>query len=95
MERQFTQLTGIEIDLQDMSDCDSSSGEARQRLRVYASNSTAHLVNRTAVQCAALRKDNSATDLYSLFKVIEVNGKYVNLIQSDKLQLVQSDRSVL
>ena len=79
IEREFEEATGIQIELQDTSNCDSSSGEgsSRQRLKVFVSNSTAHLVNRTAVQCAALRKDPSDTDLYSPFRVIEVNGKYV------------------
>ena len=79
IEREFEEATGIQIELQDTSNCDSSSGEglSRQRLKVFVSNSTAHLVNRTAVQCAALRKDPSDADFYSLFRVIEVNGEYV------------------
>lgn len=77
-EREFEQFTNITIELQDTSTCDpltSSEGVARQQLRVYVSSSMVQRLNRTAVQCAALRKDESFTDLYSYYGVIMVNGK--------------------
>ena len=69
------------IEITDTTNCGTTSSSSEessgQRLRVFASNSTAMRVNRTAVQCAALRKDPSYADLYSFFGVILVNGTYV------------------
>ena len=81
-EREFEEYTGIQIELQDATNCRTaspsspSSGQqmVQQRLRVFVS--TAQAINRTAVQCAALRKDPADADLYSLFGVILVNGTY-------------------
>ena len=78
VEREFEEFTGIEIELQDTSTCGTSTsagGVARQQLRMFVSSSMAQRINRTAVQCAALRKDLSYTDLYSFYSVILVNGK--------------------
>ena len=75
-EREFEEYTGIQIELQDASNCGSvtSPGQrmVEQRLRVFVS--TAQMINRTAVQCAALRKDEADVDMYSIFGVILVNG---------------------
>ena len=77
-EREFEEYTGIQIELQDASNCGTvmSSGQqmVQQRLRVFVS--TARAINRTAVQCAALRKDPAYADMYSIFGVILVNGMY-------------------
>lgn len=78
-EREFEDYTGIQIELQDASNCESvTSSElqmVKQRLRVFVS--TAQAINRTAVQCAALRKDPADADMYSIFGVILVNGMYM------------------
>lgn len=75
-EREFEEYTGIQIALQDTSNCGSatSSGQrmAQQRLTIFTS--AARMINRTAVQCAALRKDPADVDMYSIFGVIVVNG---------------------
>ena len=74
-EREFEEYTGIQIELQDTSNCrTATSGQemAQQQLRVFVS--TARAVNRTAVQCAALRKDDADVDMYSFYGVILVNG---------------------
>ena len=79
IEREFEQYTGIEIELTDTSDCNtapSGEGVSRQQLRILVSETTLQRVNKTAVQCAALRKDDRDVDLYSLFSVMLVNGTY-------------------
>ena len=77
-EREFEEYTGIQIELRDASNCGTvmSSGQqmVKQQLRVFVS--TAQAINRTAVQCAALRKDPANADMYSIFGVILVNGMY-------------------
>lgn len=78
VEREFEQFTRIEIELRDTSSCGpstSSEGVARQQLRVLVSSSMVQRINRTAVQCAAMRKDPSFADLYSYYGVILVSGK--------------------
>ena len=71
-EENFRQNTGIQIELQDNSNCGETSGMVQQRLRVLATS--IQRINRTAVQCAALRKDPSHADLYSYYGLILVNG---------------------
>ena len=79
IEREFEQYTGIEIELTDTSDCNtapSGEGVSRQQLRILVSETTLQRVNKTAVQCAALRKDDRDVDLYSLFSMMLVDGTY-------------------
>lgn len=77
-EEEFEESTGMEIELQDTSTCGTSTSDeevARQQLRVFVNSTMVQRINRTAVQCAALRKNPSSTDLYSYYGVIMVNGK--------------------
>ena len=77
-EREFEEYTGIQIELRDASNCGTvaSTGQqmVQQKLKVFVS--TVRAINRTAVQCAALRKDQADVDMYSIFGVILVNGTY-------------------
>ena len=70
----FKQRTGIETEISDMSVCrEMTSGqEMEQQLRVKILS--AQTMNKTAVQCAALRKGPSYQDLYSHYSMIVVNG---------------------
>lgn len=76
-EREFEEHTGIQIELQDMSSCGTMiSGQQveQQQLRVFVSETMARRINRTAVQCAALRKNIADVDMYSIYSVIRLNG---------------------
>ena len=72
VESDFEERTGIKVETETTRPCTGRSGEARHQLRVFASS--AEIVNRTAVQCAALRKGRDFTDYYSYFAVILVKG---------------------
>ena len=72
VESDFEERTGIKVETETTIPCTGRSGEARHQLRVFASS--AERVNRTAVQCAALRKYRDLTDYYSYFAVILVKG---------------------
>ena len=72
VESDFEQRTGIKVETNTTKQCTKHSGEAHHQLRVFASS--AERVNRTAVQCAALRKGRDFTDYYSYFAVILVKG---------------------
>ena len=72
----FEQRTGIKVEMETVRKCIGRSGEAWHQVRVFASS--AERLNRTAVQCAALRKNRAFTDYYSYFAVILVEGKNTN-----------------
>ena len=72
----FESRTGIQVSVQEVLNC-TTPGQtiSRQMLSVNASSS--EMLNRTAVQCAALRKAPTLTDYYSHYSVLLVNGMYV------------------
>jgi hypothetical protein len=72
VEHDFEQKTGIKVETETVRECTGRSGEAHHQLRVFASS--AERLNRTAVQCAALRKGRAFIDYYSYFAVILVKG---------------------
>ena len=76
VDANFHERTGIQVELRDIVACESGTADrvvaAQQQLRVNI-NSVERL-NRTAVQCAALRREASQSDLYSHYGVILVNG---------------------
>lgn len=73
----FEQRTGIKVEMETVKECKDRSGEAWHQVRVFASS--AERVNRTPVQCAALRKGRAfISDYYSYFAVIMVKGKNTN-----------------
>lgn len=77
-ESDFEQRTGIKVQTVMKKTCTGHSGYAQHQLRVYASS--AERLNRTAVQCAALRKGRAFVDYYSYFALIVVKGVYNNVI---------------
>ena len=69
----FEQRTGIQVNITEILNCGTSSeGVAHQVLRVNATS--VGRLNRTAVQCAAIRKSPNLFDMYSHYGVILVNG---------------------
>lgn len=75
VESDFEERTGIKVEYQTTRSCTGQSGYAYHQLRVFASS--VERVNRTAVQCAALRKGPAFTDYYSYFAVILVKGMHM------------------
>lgn len=75
VDSEFEQRTGIQALIKVISGCSSGQkgGVECQQLSVNASS--IERLNRTAVQCAALRKSSSLLDIYSHYGVILVNGK--------------------
>ena len=70
----FHKRTGIQVKLRDLVACEAASTveEAKQQLSVNVTS--VERLNRTAVQCAALRKGPNHSDLYSHYGVLLVNG---------------------
>jgi hypothetical protein len=70
----FYRQTGIQVELEKPTSCRASaeSGMAVYQLRVNATS--VELLNKTSVQCAALRKAQIYSDIYSHYGVISING---------------------
>ena len=73
----FYRRTGIQVELGKPTSCEASpeSGVEIYQLRVNATSM--ELLNKASVQCAALRKAQSFSDLYSHYGVISVNGRRI------------------
>ena len=75
----FYEQTGIQVELEELTSCslraNSESGVAVYQLRVNATSESVELLNKTSVQCAALRKSQIYSDVYSHYGVISINGK--------------------
>ena len=72
----FYRRTGIQVELEKPTSCASpESGVAIYQLRVNATSM--ELLNKASVQCAALRKGLSFSDLYSHYGVISINGRRI------------------
>ena len=75
----FKLRTGIDTEITDVSVCGATvttvKQDMEQELRIKVSS--AQTMNKTAVQCAALRKGPSYQDLYSHYSMIIVNGMFV------------------
>ena len=73
----FYERTGIQVELEKLISCraSSKSGVAVYQLRVNATSESVELLNKTSVQCAALRKSDIYLDVYSHYGVISINGK--------------------
>lgn len=82
VDTSFHERTGIQIELQDIVTCESGTASdivaAQQQLSVNVTS--VERLNRTAVQCAALRKGPNESDLYSHYGVILVNGMHPSCI---------------
>jgi hypothetical protein len=78
VDKNFHKITGIQVELRDIVACDESgTGDQaveaqQQQLRVNVTS--VERMNRTAIQCAALRKGSNHSDIYSHYGVILVNG---------------------
>ena len=84
----FYRQTGIQVELEKPVSCEASPelGVAVYQLRVNASS--VELLNKTSVQCAALRKAEKFSDLYSHYGVISVNGMHIAIYRSMHIQYV-------
>jgi hypothetical protein len=75
----FNQRTGIETEITDRSVCGAAvttvEQDMVQQLRIKVLS--AQTMNKTAVQCVALRKIRSYQDLYSRYSMIIVNGMFI------------------
>ena len=73
----FYQRTGIQVELKELTRCESNPTQemAHHQLFINVTSELVELLNKTAVQCAALRKASTFSDLYSHYGVILVNGK--------------------
>ena len=80
----FYQRTGIQVELKELTRCESNPNQemAHHQLLINVTSESVELLNKTAVQCAALRKASTFSDLYSHYGVIVVNGKLSAHIQS-------------
>ena len=76
----FKQRTGIETEITDVSVCGAAAttGEQNMEQQLRIKVLSAQKMNKTAVQCAALRKGPSYQDLYSHYSMIIVNGACVS-----------------
>lgn len=78
VDANFHERTGIQVELRDIVACESGTADrvvaAQQQLSVNITS--VERLNRTAVQCAALRKGPNQSDLYSHYGVILVNGMH-------------------
>lgn len=72
----FKQRTGIETEITDISVCGAITVEQVMEQQLRIKILSAQKMNKTAVQCAALRKGPSYQDLYSHYSMIIVNGRY-------------------
>jgi hypothetical protein len=79
VDKNFHKITGIQVELRDIVACDESgTGDQaveaqQQQLRVNVTS--VERMNRTAIQCAALRKGpNHSADVHSHYGVILING---------------------
>ena len=73
----FEKRTGIKVEPLPPPPSSCTAGPSKfayHKLKVFASS--AERINRTAVQCAALRKGPAFTDYYSYFAVILVKGMH-------------------
>lgn len=77
---EFYKRTGIQVELNELTSCGLNYRQketALYQLRINVPYESVELLNKTAVQCAALRKGPTLSDLYSHYGVILVNGKLV------------------
>ena len=76
----FKQRTGIETEITDISICGATTVAQVMEQQLRIKILSAQKMNKTAVQCAALRKGPSYQDLYSHYSMIIVNGKCVGKV---------------
>lgn len=79
VDSNFEQRTGIQVRLVDIVACGETPDQGSRAQQQLSVNITSvEKLNKTAVQCAALRKAPSHSDLYSHYGVILVKGMYFN-----------------
>ena len=76
VDPKFEQRTGIQVIIQRISNC-ATTGQIMARQLLSVNITSVARLNRTAIQCAALKKGPSdlLTDMYSHYGVILVNGR--------------------
>ena len=74
VDADFEHTTGIHVEIQEVSICESTSDQEIMIQQLHVNISSSEELNRTAVQCSALRKSPMHTDFYSHFSIIIVNG---------------------
>ena len=75
----FKLRTGIDTEITDVSVCGTAVTIVQPNMeqKLHIKILSAQTMNKTAVQCAALRKGPSYQDLYSHYSMIIVNGMFV------------------
>lgn len=73
IERRFLEQTGYQVMIEDHTNCGNTGGLVQQLLRINATSVSK--VNKTAVQCAAFRKNPSDFDFLSYYAVLLVKGE--------------------
>lgn len=75
VDSDFEKRTGIHVFIEELANCAMVGQEsASQMLSVNVSS--VDRLNRTAIQCSALRKSPLHSDIYSHYGVILVNGRF-------------------
>ena len=74
VDEDFEQRTGIQVQLLDIITCGAISDQRMAQQHLSVNVTSVERLNRTAVQCAALRKGPNQSDLYSHYGVILING---------------------
>ena len=74
VDEDFEQRTGIQVQLRDIITCGATPDQRMAQHQLSVNVTSVEKLNRTAVQCAALRKSQTQSDLYSHYGVILVNG---------------------
>ena len=75
MDSNFEQRTGIKVWKQDVSVCGISNTVKMQEIELSILAESIEKMNKTAVQCGALRKQPSIPDLFSHYGVMVVYGE--------------------
>ena len=80
VDTNFHDRTGIQVELRYILNCsESETGDqvvTAEQQQLSVNITSVEKLNRTAIQCAALRKGPKDSDLYSHYGVILVNGMH-------------------
>ena len=75
VDPEFEKRTGIYVLIEELANC-ASVGQKSASQMLSVNVSSVDRLNRTAVQCSALRKSPLHSDIYSHYGVILVNGRF-------------------
>ena len=74
-ENRFYQRTGIRVTIEEETTCGSGQPDEIMKQTLSFKALSVEAINRTAVQCVAIRKDPSLTDFLSYYGVLLVKGE--------------------